>query len=267
MTSEADFRQLYMSMGLLDQEGQGLPLHRYCPRREMCWRDVREGFPPEDASSHAPRPWVGSAYNELKLLVVGINLNWDGGYGELIDLVRDAQSELRRGRKKHFMKPTYGGTLFYHRAASYAVVFLEHAGLVRATWGNDRLPSNDDCASALEFIALSEHVKCSPHWYRSVPTEGMWQTCGRYVLRVEIKLLKPAMLLVMGSVNAEKLRDGVLDKFFAGDAHRQVKSGQGRVEEVSFRVFEVPHPAQGAGISRDIIDSLRVLLPHKPQPA
>ena len=42
------FINLYRNLNLISQDGNGLPIHRFCTNAAKCWEGSDERFPPDD---------------------------------------------------------------------------------------------------------------------------------------------------------------------------------------------------------------------------
>lgn len=181
-------------------------LHRHCIHREQCWDHAKDRFPPpedgSEKSDHISRPWVGSGYKDLKLVVVGINMNEAGGFNKMVDLVEKARIEIQEGRRRvrfgHAFKD-YPGTFLFHRVGAYAAILAEVESLLHLDWESDGFPCPRYIEEGFNFIALTNHVKCSPMGKVSTPTAAMWKNCGRHILRLELGKLLPQWILVLGT--------------------------------------------------------------------
>lgn len=266
------FRQLYAELGFVDGKGICLPLHSCCSHGKDCWSGPYETMDRKLESQDAgiARPWIGCHYLKLRLLVVGINLNECGGLEIINDLVNEARQHILQGRVKIRFNDSpkeYRGSLLWHRVGCYATAFREAKGIYNAGFDRDGYPPKEDVASAYDYIAYTNHVKCSPNSNNSVPSPGMWEHCGRHVLRKEMALLKPTDILLLGmSDNLTRFQMAdILDNppvFGEEDKNSLVRRAKSSIGGIPVRVFVVPHPAaRGVGMKgKEILSGLRELL-------
>jgi hypothetical protein len=187
------------------------------------------------------------------LLVVGENFNECGGLDAASSLVRKAQGELREGKHRVFAeskspnhKP-YKGTFFYFNAGYYVTALIRKHLPEPALSEDPQLPSGQLIASAFDYIAYTNQVKCSPRGERSRPSPEMWNACGKHILREEVAILKPERILILGVQNNKYFfGTRVLDSeprwspFGSGGT---VFAGNCSLDGRSLQVFAVPHPS------------------------
>ena len=246
MYSDDTFKQVYGLAGVVSPNGDPLPLHLVCERKEICWADSAHRVPTNDnGNSGISRPWVGSEYGKLRLLAIGENLNHYGGFCAITGLVISARKELLTGRRRLRFENVYSkypGTLLFHRLESYASVFAKVKGFTSFN-SSEGFPSQDEVQNAFDFIAYTNHIKCSPTGNKSEQTKGMWDNCGKQFLREEIKILKPESIIILGkSDNLRSVDSKVLDKPCSWLQHGLVASGTGTIDGREVKLFSVPHP-------------------------
>lgn len=262
------FGKLYSQLGFIDEEGNCLPLHKSCGYREKCWSGSYESMDrkPDDQNSAISRPWVGKMYSKLGLLVVGINLNECGGFNALVDLTGQARKELACGAKRvKFENQNYGGSPLWHRVGCYATAFCEAKGICDRGREVDGYPQGEKVEAVYEYIAYTNHVKCSPIGEDSKPSSGMWEHCGHHVLKREISLLKPTDILLLGKTDNPHSfqRAMILDNsltFEEKSANGLVQWAKCSIDGVPVRMFVVPHPTRGKGVKKEVLSDLRELL-------
>lgn len=251
---------LYKQLGVLTSSSLPLPLHRSCGHAPVCWQGLESSFPTEDTNRSAiSRPWVGSGYDELRVLVLGINQNNWGGLDALEQLARGAQDRFAAGHKW-----AHSGMRFY-RIGCYAAAFSEAAGLTRPVWGSDGQPSLAHAAQALNMTAFTNQIKCSPSLNRGRPSEAMWLRCGLHILKREIGILQPRQVLILGKTdNTYHFEREVLGGSFTQfQSFGLLSTYIGSLDGLQFAVHVVPHPSARGGQDRAIIDDLRRLLTNR----
>ena len=145
--TDNDFKKIYSELGLVDDNGAMLTLHSDCPNCNSCWQKIQDRKPRNDGFWTITRPWVGKKYNDLKLLVIGVNMNEYGSYDGAINLINWTKKEIGQGKIKMFVSKTYSGTFLFHRMGSYITAFAERAKLIKPTWIKN-YPLPDDIVSA-----------------------------------------------------------------------------------------------------------------------
>jgi uracil-DNA glycosylase len=112
---------------------------------------------------------------------------------------------------------------------------------------------------------MVQHVKCSPFHDRSNPTEEMWNKCGSYVLKDELRILAPKRAIALGSgANARAFRANVLSgaerpvQLGSKEATLRLERGELPAGSVDFVV--VPHPASRGGTSHALVAAFRDLV-------
>lgn len=229
------------------------PLHADCQFAGECWRE--EQRPRYDGSydlrewTRLPRPWIGPRFEELRLLCLGVNMNESGGRDECEKLVSEARKKIRKGFKKvHFDEaPAYAGTNFYYRMGAYAAEIAAANGLAGFRSDDEPNPSHSQVADVYDYLAYTNHVKCSPHnSKRSEPTDKMWQNCGRFILRRELLCLEPRIVLILGSSrNHDYFTATVVDanSFVQTRLIGSVVIGQAKIDGRGLGLVTVPHPS------------------------
>jgi len=262
MTDE-NFKKMYSTLGLIDNNGAILTLHSDCPKCNSCWKNIQERKPGNDGFWTVTRPWVGKKYSELKLLVIGINMNEYGSYEGAINLIDWTKEEIGSGKIKMFVSDTYKGTFLFHRMGSYITAFVEKANLLNRTW-KGHYPIPNDIVYSLDYISYTNHIKCSPIGKKSKPTAQMWENCGKYILQKEIELLEPNKILVLGnSDNFYYLNENVLDNKISLKWKGKVGIGNGFVNNKKVEITVVPHPASFGGNSSEIMNDLNCVINNR----
>jgi hypothetical protein len=271
--------RLYGARGLLRDGSNPVHLPTECPRAMKCWGTEsaeRRPAPGSPAAALSP-PHIGPRYDEERLVVVLENLRGYGGWDlgpqpttGMRFLAAAGRVGLSRGATVLFRGGTYRGTMVWHRAAVYAAAWLDCDREHRSSDSPPAMPSPTVIAEALDFIALVQHVKCSPVGGRSDQNETMWRECGPHVLVHELAILKPSRMIVLGQGdNAHAVRTHILPELRAVVAHEVVQLGRRKVRlEFESRsgpignvdVMFMPHPATPGGTARRIITQAQMLL-------
>src|SRR4030042_3727589 len=206
MNNQEQYIELYKSLGLMEstEREKGFPLHQRCEKAEKCWSKAQERRPNElDYWNSIYAPYFGAKYEETRLLVVAENMNECGGWNAIDELVRDAKKEIFDGHSRvRFGNPwkTYRGSYLWHRLGAYGAAFAERLDVLKdILWLKNGFPSFPDVCKGFDYLAYTNHVKCSPKGSRSKPTGEMWDNCGRHILPREIELADPSFILVLGT--------------------------------------------------------------------
>lgn len=163
------------------------PLWQACRHADVCWR--REaGEKPEPMLARLP--FIGPQYPSKRIAVVAINSRDDG----LPDAeVRAAVQVVRRLRSGH---RDYGRNSYFH----YRVAAAVHAAVAsQAGAPPDDKPRPEDAADSLLASARLQAVQCSPiGTSRRTPTPEMTDNCPEFLLRGQLELLAPDLLILLG---------------------------------------------------------------------
>ena len=199
-------------MGQGDQE-YGTALHRVCANAHSCWRVVPDAERPavDCPESQIYRPWVGESYERTHLLVLGLNMNGAGGYDimEGKDGVPRCKEELMHSNRI-LANPEYRGTYFEARmlACAWAVLLrtspseeypLHTRDQILEAYHEPGHHMREALITGYDWIALTNVVKCSPmNTPNGSPTDEMCDLCPTHVLRREIEILRPQVILSLG---------------------------------------------------------------------
>ncbi len=206
---------------------------------------------------------VGYACQSPRLVGLGLNLVTWGGPGALSDLIRAAGDLLAKGKKRHFANSGYGGSVFYHRLATYASLLLfddwkiTDCGVTRN--GRKVEDDFDRLQDALTKLAYCEAIKCSPPWRGSVPRPPMRERCPQLLLAHELRVLEPDIVLVIGKSTPTSLPIGVASKSAGAVSESVIPTNWGRI-----RLVRVPHPASNGGSAMKVVQDLARIcrMPH-----
>ncbi|WP_126429113.1 uracil-DNA glycosylase family protein [Brevibacillus marinus] len=249
--------QMYTHLGVVSNNTP-LPLCETCNHHQDCWQGYEHRKPLDQDNihwSHVCLPWIGEKYNTFRIVVIGINPYESGGLDFFRVLIPQAKEEMARGKiKVRFNNPTYAGTILWHRIGLYA-----SQTILKFVDEDDPLTFPElSHIDAYDWIAFTNHVKCSPTGDRSQPSRAMWENCHS-ILKEELRILNPKILFVLGTGdNIFYLRKNVLDEnpLFI-DETKFVRIFLGKLHGRTVGIINVPHPtapARGASpqISRDL---------------
>ena len=132
---------------------------------------------------------------------------------------------------------------------------------MKPSWGDDDFPSKEDVVKAFEYFAITNSIKCSPKLSdnndKSKPTVGMWENCPSFILKEEIRVLKPNKILICGnSDNFIYFNQNVLDSPGNYKNYSLTQKGLGKIDGREIEIFVVPHPTSFGGNKVDIMYSL-----------
>jgi hypothetical protein len=238
----------YVQAGLHDGE-QATHVSDQCRCAASCWSGEPENRRPPRTPTHrgeAYVPWIGAHYAKTRLLILGENFYEHGGWDEARQIVRWTIPKLKEGvRRMTFDAKGYKGSLFQHRSAEYARLWLSSLGVELSI------------GEVYDHVAFTNHIKCSPRSDgrgRSRPNDAMWTRCGQHVLAAELGILETQRVLLVGrGSNAPAFRAHVWPEL------RSVR-GVGRVELLrdaqGREALVVPHPAGRGGAARRIAEDV-----------
>lgn len=263
---------MYEERGLL-RNGAPVHLPTECPRAEECWRGERAARHPARNTPAAAlsAPYIGHRYNVGGLAIVLENLRNYGGWDitpqprvGMRFLANAARAGIAKGHKVLFRGGGYRGTNVWYRAVAYAAEWLGCDGINGSSTSGTMSPTT--VAEALDFIALLQHVKCSPMGGRSDQNANMWQNCGPHVLAHELQVLRPGQLIVLGQGDNATAMRSLLPRLVTTFVTETVKLGRRTTRIVLERrlgptgdvdVLFVPHPAALGGTSNKLMDAVR----------
>lgn len=254
---------MYTNLGVVSNNTP-LPLCETCSHHQDCWQGNEHRKPLDQDNihwSHVCLPWIGAKYNTFRIVVIGINPYESGGLDFFRVLIPQAKEEMAQGKTKvNFNNPTYAGTVLWHRIGLYASQTI-------LKFVDDDYPDLSHI-DAYDWIAFTNHVKCSPTGDRSQPSQAMWKNCHS-ILKEELRILTPKILIVLGTGdNNYYLQKNVLDgNPSLIDETKHVRIYSGKLHNRTIGIINVPHPAAprlGASqqIGRDL-DAL--LIKHAPK--
>lgn len=227
-----------------------------CNHRHTCWADVEEERR-ENCDWGIYSPFIGSNYDAGRLLVLGINMNAFGDTDAEDKLAKLAIEEIMQGCTRTFAKPGYRGSLFWHRLLSYSALLLRALGTI-PTPAQRPYPSKEELRAALDYISVTNSIKCAPSGKNSQPSPAMWLHCPQHILLREVEILRPRFIVVLGVYNYLWIKD----LFQANNEVRQGKISLsfGRCADASVSIIGIPHPSSSLGTSLRRMDELEHLL-------
>lgn len=232
-----------------------------CENRQQCWAACLGR-----ADDHGSRmnqislPFLGSKYHHGKVICLGINMNEYGGMDAMQELGNEACERVRQGwRRIRFKNSDYHGTFFWHRLPAYTVPFLAAQGLIKDEYDGG-YPTSECTAAAFDYICVFNSVKCSPIGDKSEPSAEMFQCCPRHILRHELALLAPKLLIVAGNGNNWRSVAALFDTaptFQMGSG--RVARYTGLLNGARCCTIVVPHPTSRGGNAQTIMEDVREL--------
>lgn len=175
-------------VGFIDRQiPEGPPLWEACPRADVCWRRD-QGPRPKPMSVRIP--YVGPDYPNRRIAVVAINSRDCGRAGDEVRATAEVLASLRAGRRE------YGRRSFFHYRVACAIY-----DAIRSLDGEaiNELPDPSIAGGSLLASARLQAVQCSPQsTSRRTPTPEMLQSCPEFLLRGQLEILEPRVLLLFG---------------------------------------------------------------------
>ena len=202
-------------------------------------------------------PYIGKNYDKYRILCLGINLN---DYGDSLYAMREltafAVEKLKDGKKQ-----LQGSSLVPHRTYTYAAIWLIKSGL----FSNDILGdiSNEILLKALDYIAITNTVKCSTEEKKGYPYFNMWNNCSENILLEELNILKPKRIILIGNSRNYNILQGFLSNVSELKLEGSCYYFTGELSGNQIEVLVVKHPASPGGSSWCICDDVCNLLDLK----
>jgi hypothetical protein len=248
---------LYQTLGLVTSTANGLPLHLHCEYRESCWRDNLHRTPPADKEwAQIYLPWIGSKYEQERILVVGENMNECGGLSAARDLMKQARCEILKGKHRVFGSGSYRGSMLWYNLGYYSLSLLRDRDEFELSGQID--VSNEMVAGAYDLVAFTNHVKCSPIGEKSEPTPEMWNKCGIHILSREISILAPRVILLLGvQENMWFLSNHVFTiPESSWSRYGCVNKCAATLGGAEYQIFAVPHPSYFKAKRTSVLEDL-----------
>jgi hypothetical protein len=184
---------LYADKGIYENN-----LSTSCKHCNSCWGGIEHRI----SGYGIAYPWIGELYAEKRLLFYGINMNDCGDSDSQIDIVTIVKKELSEGKRKFLISENYAGTMYWKMVAEYAKALVKFLS-----------PDNFEISleQALDYISITNAIKCSPQGDRSKPTDEMWRNCLSFILLDEIEALSPSWVVILGLENYSKFKLSISD--------------------------------------------------------
>lgn len=221
---------------------------------KKCWGKHQV---PHDRYSGIIYSYVGSKYDETRLLVIGINNRANEGWinknSESLWISKYAEEIRQKGK----------AFKFYDNVAKYATVWLTRNKYLEGSLEHN-IDNSEVLAGVLEnCIAFAQAVKCNPpKTTRQNPYNLMYVNCPSLILKEELDALKPRRILVLGLPNFDRIRSlieeemGFKLKRIIGQKVRRVEFWQ-HANEID--LIGVYHPSLGpTGHVLSILKSLNL---------
>lgn len=253
MNEYKELEEVYSSLNILR-----IPLHAKCKYSLKCWAGVGMERKCNDGEVFAQLylPYIGKHYSAGKILALGINLHEYGGHNAEIELAEIAIDEISLGKKKTFAHDGYTGSLVWHRFLSYAAFILREYNIKKP---NERpYPGKEELVNAFDYFSVTNSVKCCPWGERSKPTAEMWNHCPSFILKEEIRILKPKHIIVLGLDNFVNIES--VFKITNTTVDGNVKLIDAVFEDYELKIYVIPHPSSSQGTSICRMDGLERLL-------
>jgi hypothetical protein len=185
-------------------------------------------------------------------------MNNHGGYEEQRNIAIEACRLLsEEGMKKlNFGNQEYAGSVYWHRVASYAVVYTDNANITTKYWSNDS-PPDESIAIAFDYFAITNSIKCAPKNLikgdRSIPSTEMFNNCPSYILKKEIEILNPSKILVLGKENYSRVVKALSNnQIFNVEINNCISS----VKINGINIVGIIHPTAKGGSKKDLFYEL-----------
>jgi hypothetical protein len=256
---DAGWREFYETRGL-GSDSHFLPLIDVCPERATCWASIAE----RRSEYRMARPYVGTRYQEGRVMGFGQNLNDAGAWRDLVEFIGEPTEvsgvvrwhQLNGYRSRVGLGSEGYRTMFWTFAIAYLTVLTNRLGVTAVADPFRDLPA---ASSTWDLVAFSEVVKCSPKGEYGRPSPAMFQRCpGRYSAH-EAGALRPTPRagVVIGLRAADSLAGG----------HQSLTEKKGRFltwSHAGTRFFGVPHPASRGGGSAALVHAFdELVLTHE----
>ncbi len=212
------------------------PLWAACRWAEDCWRADHGQRPP---LMSARIPYVGPEYPSQRIAVVAINSRDTGRAGDEIQATAGVVEWLAQGHRD------YGARSFFH----YRVASVVHTA-IRSSAGEtvEEMPDPPVAATALAASARLQAVQCSPQSSsRRSPTSAMTRHCPEFLLRGQLEILAPRLLILLGApahraIETPTTLDMAWNPTWA-ESERCFSRGQTQFEGQTMTVLAFHHPS------------------------
>jgi hypothetical protein len=240
--------RLYARRGLSSAGVKPVALCDICPHARSCWaglprrafrRPTRGG--PQDGG--IVLPWVGPEYRPGGVVVVGINPNVAQRDPTSLDLEHGISWE-------HYVNRTFAQGRLTEDGSRFGGDSTRTAGLVLDSLERRPIRDRSPCelTDVLKQTARLQTVKCVPKTEVSTPTGEMTIRCPSFLLRDELKILRPARIVTFGAVAraGTKRLNGYAP--VPTRASRLVR-GTLTIDRLAISVYHLDHPRYQKGFS------------------
>lgn len=180
--------ELYRDRNLLPG-GRDVDLSCSCPKSRECWASAPD--PEDPVNSGIALPWIGRSYFDTRVALLGMNFNNFGGLAAHYYVCEDHIRSMEEGRRGK------NGEAFSRGAMQYLRVVLANMDREAIPTDQDSV-SNEALAAIWERCAYVQTIKCAPGTERSNPTEAMIANCPEFLLKEELEILNPSVILLFG---------------------------------------------------------------------
>ncbi len=240
---------LYERLGLMS-ESKPEPLWRCCPHGAECWAGAtkpRRGSKVNDG--RITLPWIGPAYEQGGVVVIAINLhNASGLLTEYSIVCSSAGTEDHPSQIGSFeasRKQAHRSPFAYRSVRTAAMLLDDLDGLAI----RDRSEPSELIAP-INRIARLQAVKCAPvGGRRGSPTSTMRQNCPPLLLRAELAILQPSVILTVGGPAEHAIKQ--LPGYTSVRTQGATKRATSPVEGETCTIFSVAHPVSPAAWQAD----------------
>jgi hypothetical protein len=154
-------------------------------------------------------PWIGPHFAARRVAVVAINSRDDGRPDAEIRATLDVIASLKRNHRGY--GPSRRSYFHYRVAAAvYAAMQSQDGRPI------DDHPAAVETARSLEYAARLQAVQCSPCTSpRRTPTSAMVRNCPGFLLREQLELLAPNVLMLFGQPAHRAIEESAMEMAWA----------------------------------------------------
>lgn len=243
MPTMNQFSRIYQKLGLRKK----IHFTQCCQNASECWKTIPKPSWEDDYNS-IYAPYIGPKYHKSRLVVIAENMFEYGGWGSVDELVKEAKNELPIRTRVRFGNEfkDYAGSFLWLWLGAYGAAYADYIKMTSCTWQSG-MPTIPDIINGFDFLAYTNHVKCSPSGDRAKrgrPTSEMWHRCGVHILREELIVLKPSTLIVMGKDwNSWAFQEHVFDENTDLKSNGTSLCGTAMLNGELVKTIVMPHPS------------------------